>query len=245
MSSRLLIPVLTGIVFLAAPASAQTASAHAASATAHSTQHHLVKTAHHGRNASLYRRAQLRLKSMGDYAGRVDGRRHASYVRALKRFQTAHHLRASGRLTPKTQRALGVKATHSMAGTPPRRPCSPFIKRHMQVRRLLILQTTFGRPARRVLQAIQNRDPIARDIDHEWRVRPTLGDRLATALPRSGSGDCQRLRLFLVAWAILNIVALPAADQFDPYPFIFINMLLSMLAAFRPDNHDVAKSAVE
>jgi peptidoglycan hydrolase-like protein with peptidoglycan-binding domain len=108
MSSRLLIPVLTGIVFLAAPASAQTASAHAASSTARSTQHHLVKTAHHGRHASLYRRAQLRLKSMGDYAGRVDGRRHASYVRALKRFQTAHHLRASGRLTPKTQRALGV-----------------------------------------------------------------------------------------------------------------------------------------
>ncbi len=45
---------------------------------------------------------------MGDYAGPVDGRRHASYVRAVERFQTAHHIRANGRLTPKTQRALGI-----------------------------------------------------------------------------------------------------------------------------------------
>jgi hypothetical protein len=108
MMSRLLIVAATGVVVLAAPVMAQTGSAPAASPTAHTTQRPMVKTAHEGRHASLYRRAQLKLKSMGDYAGRVDGRRHASYVRALERFQTAHHIRANGRLTPKTQRALGI-----------------------------------------------------------------------------------------------------------------------------------------
>lgn len=108
MTSRLLIPAIAGIALLAVPALAPTAFAQAASPTVHMAQHTMVKTAHKGQHASLYRRAQLKLKSMGDYAGRVDGKRHPSYVRALERFQTAHHLRATGRLTFKTQRALGI-----------------------------------------------------------------------------------------------------------------------------------------
>jgi hypothetical protein len=68
----------------------------------------MAKTAHQGRHAALYGRARLKRKSMGDHAGRVDGERNASYVRALERFQRAHHIRASGRLTPKTERALGI-----------------------------------------------------------------------------------------------------------------------------------------
>ena len=37
---------------------------------------------------------------------------------------------------------------------------------------------------------------------------------------------------FLVAWAILNVVLL-SERAFDPYPFIFLNLLLSMLAALQ------------
>ena len=36
--------------------------------------------------------------------------------------------------------------------------------------------------------------------------------------------------LFLIAWAVINAVVL-TAHAFDPYPFIFLNLLLSMLAA--------------
>lgn len=107
MMSRLLIVAATGVVLLAAPVLTQTASAAAASPAAGTIQRPMVKTVHEGRH-SLYWRAQLKLKSMKDYAGPVDGRRHTSYVRALERFQTAHHLRANGRLTPRTQRALGI-----------------------------------------------------------------------------------------------------------------------------------------
>ncbi len=108
MTSRLLIPALTSIALLTTPCLAQTGSAQAVSPTAQSMQHHMLNTAHQGRHASLYRRAERKLKSLGDYAGPVDGRSHASYVRALKTFQTAHRLPATGRLTLKTRRALGI-----------------------------------------------------------------------------------------------------------------------------------------
>ena len=35
---------------------------------------------------------------------------------------------------------------------------------------------------------------------------------------------------FLVAWALINTIVL-ATRAFDPYPFIFLNLLLSMIAA--------------
>lgn len=31
----------------------------------------------------------------------------------------------------------------------------------------------------------------------------------------------------------MNLLLLPPADRFDPYPFIFLNLLLSMLAAIQ------------
>lgn len=100
----------------------------------------------------------------------------------------------------------------------------------------MILQTMFrSTGAERVLQAIQNRMPTARDTAHEVEGSATLGDRLADRVAKIGGswGFVSGFGLFLVAWAILNIVALPAADQFDPYPFIFLNLLLSMLAAIQ------------
>ena len=38
--------------------------------------------------------------------------------------------------------------------------------------------------------------------------------------------------LFLAAWAVLNTVVL-AKNAFDPFPFIFLNLMLSMLAALQ------------
>ena len=113
----------------------------------------------------------------------------------------------------------------------------------------MMLQTMFRLTgAERVLNAIQNRTPIARDIAHEVEGSATLGDRLGDRVAKIGGswGFVSGFGLFLVAWAILNIVALPAADQFDPYPFIFLNLLLSMLAAIQaPIIMMSQKSAVE
>jgi len=37
----------------------------------------------------------------------------------------------------------------------------------------------------------------------------------------------------LAAWVLVNTWILPRPDIFDPYPFIFLNLILSMLAAIQ------------
>ena len=61
----------------------------------------------------------------------------------------------------------------------------------------------------------------------------TLGERLADRVAQFG-GSWTFIALFcavLLAWAGLNAAVL--ARPFDPYPFIFLNLLLSMLAAIQ------------
>ena len=85
---------------------------------------------------------------------------------------------------------------------------------------------------RNVLQHLLHRDPIAEDAPHSASPETTpLGDRLADQVARFG-GSWTFIGLFalvLVGWAVLNTLAL--RHPFDPYPFIFLNLMLSMLAA--------------
>jgi uncharacterized membrane protein len=63
-------------------------------------------------------------------------------------------------------------------------------------------------------------------------LRPTMGERLADRVAEFG-GSWTFIGLFaatLVGWALLNTDVLGAA-AFDPYPYVFLNLLLSMLAA--------------
>jgi uncharacterized membrane protein len=62
----------------------------------------------------------------------------------------------------------------------------------------------------------------------------TLGDRVADSVARLG-GSWTFIALCLAslgAWAIVNTRIL-GANAFDPYPFIFLNLLLSMVAALQ------------
>lgn len=85
---------------------------------------------------------------------------------------------------------------------------------------------------RNVLQHLLHRDTIAEDAPHSAAsVQASLGDRLADQVARFG-GSWTFIGLFalvLVGWAVLNTLAL--RHPFDPYPFIFLNLMLSMLAA--------------
>lgn len=89
--------------------------------------------------------------------------------------------------------------------------------------------------AERILHSIRNRVPIARDISAEIEQRSTFGERLSDRVAKVGgswafvSGFC----VVLAIWACLNLIILPKALRFDPYPFIFLNLLLSMLAAIQ------------
>ncbi|MBP0615919.1 DUF1003 domain-containing protein [Jiella mangrovi] len=99
----------------------------------------------------------------------------------------------------------------------------------------------FGRSAetlqpreRRILELIGLRRPISAELKPHPADRATLGDRLADRIAEIGGswGFIVSFLLFLLAWAGINTVILRSA-AFDPYPFIFLNLVLSMLAAIQ------------
>lgn len=87
---------------------------------------------------------------------------------------------------------------------------------------------------RRVLTRIAKRAHISRDIDAEFETTLTVGERLADKVAEFG-GSWTFIIVFglvLVAWVVLNSLIL-AGRAFDPFPFIFLNLILSMLAAIQ------------
>ena len=89
---------------------------------------------------------------------------------------------------------------------------------------------------RRVIQAITERRPVARDAVGELADARTFGERLADQLAEFG-GSWRFILLFLgtmLIWAAVNTAVLgPRHDAFDPYPYVFLNLMLSMLAALQ------------
>jgi uncharacterized membrane protein len=85
---------------------------------------------------------------------------------------------------------------------------------------------------RRVIARIARRVHTARDVNQVFDNRLTVGQRLADRVASIGGSwsFITGFGLFLVLWALLNVAVL-AERAFDPYPFVFLNLLLSMLAA--------------
>ena len=78
------------------------------------------------------------------------------------------------------------------------------------------------------------RTSVSQDANQVFEERLTFGDRLADRVAAVG-GSWKFIigfGLFLAAWAIINTILL-AAHAFDPFPFIFLNLMLSMLAALQ------------
>ncbi|KEZ19927.1 putative membrane protein [Sphingobium yanoikuyae] len=92
----------------------------------------------------------------------------------------------------------------------------------------------------------------APDLNRLFDDGQTYGERLADRVAAIG-GSWRFIigfSLFLVAWAILNTLVL-ARHAFDPFPFIFLNLMLSMLAALQApiimmsQNRQAAKDRLE
>ncbi|UCI17129.1 DUF1003 domain-containing protein [Mesorhizobium sp. B2-1-8] len=86
----------------------------------------------------------------------------------------------------------------------------------------------------RVLQSTIERTTITRDINKAVAFHQTFGDRLADAIARIGGSWSFILTFvaFLIVWTSGNVWLL-SRDAFDPYPFIFLNLVLSMVAALQ------------
>jgi uncharacterized membrane protein len=81
--------------------------------------------------------------------------------------------------------------------------------------------------------ALAKRFSVARDVDKELDAKKSFGERLADQVATFG-GSWTFIILFgavLAFWVIVNTIVLSTSRAFDPYPFIFLNLVLSMLAA--------------
>lgn len=76
--------------------------------------------------------------------------------------------------------------------------------------------------------------PHVRNANEVFDERLTFGEKLADRVAAVGGSWTFIIgfSLFLAAWAILNTVVL-VRHAFDPFPFIFLNLMLSMLAALQ------------
>jgi uncharacterized membrane protein len=86
----------------------------------------------------------------------------------------------------------------------------------------------------RVLQSTLERTTITRDTNKAIAFHQTFGDRLADTIARIGGSwsFIVTFLVFLVLWTVGNVWIL-SRDAFDPYPFIFLNLVLSMVAALQ------------
>jgi uncharacterized membrane protein len=99
----------------------------------------------------------------------------------------------------------------------------------------LLTQGCEGMPAseRRVIERTARRLAVTQPVHREAEAALTFGDRLADRVASFGGSWTFILIFFgiLVSWTGLNLLL--AMRAFDPYPFIFLNLLLSMLAAIQ------------
>lgn len=100
----------------------------------------------------------------------------------------------------------------------------------------------------KVAQHIAEKKYISRNLAAEPKGQPRLGQRAADAVAKFG-GSWAFVEIFTVTmllWIGVNATLLWLhGSTFDPYPYILLNLFLSMLAAVQAADHfDVAKPAV-
>jgi len=87
----------------------------------------------------------------------------------------------------------------------------------------------------RVLRHVAAGSFTGRDADELAQAHTTWGDRLADRVAAIGGswGFIIGFAVVLVVWAALNsgVLQMMGFRPFDAYPFIFLNLMLSMLAA--------------
>ncbi len=85
-----------------------------------------------------------------------------------------------------------------------------------------------------VLESMHKNETVVEDLNREFDDSLTFGDRLADRVASIGGswGFVVGFLSFLLIWVIVNTIVL-MTDAYDPYPFILLNLFLSMIAALQ------------
>jgi len=86
----------------------------------------------------------------------------------------------------------------------------------------------------KVIKSLKEQETIAQNINIEFDKQLTVGERLSDKLASFG-GSWRFIIIFfmlLAVWIIINSLTL-FNKNFDPYPFILLNLILSCLAAIQ------------
>ena len=89
---------------------------------------------------------------------------------------------------------------------------------------------------RNVLQSIYDRTVVSADASERADAVMTMGDRLSDRVAAIGGSWAfiSSFVIILLGWMLLNSRILGKFDAaFDPFPFIFLNLMLSTLAAIQ------------
>jgi uncharacterized membrane protein len=85
-----------------------------------------------------------------------------------------------------------------------------------------------------VVQSLADHETLAENIQAEFEGHRTFGEKLSDHLANFG-GSWTFILIFLgilVVWMAFNAIMI-GREQFDPYPFILLNLVLSCLAALQ------------
>lgn len=90
---------------------------------------------------------------------------------------------------------------------------------------------------RHVIERVARRLAVSRDVGASFEENRTFGEKLADRIATFG-GSWTFIMLFgtaVAAWIALNVVLIAAwgTEPFDPYPFILLNLFLSLVAAIQ------------
>jgi uncharacterized membrane protein len=89
---------------------------------------------------------------------------------------------------------------------------------------------------KRVAHHISERTPISKNVHQDLSERATFGQKMADKVASFG-GSWTFISIFagvMVTWILLNsFILIKLNGPFDPYPYILLNLVLSMLAAIQ------------
>jgi len=94
-----------------------------------------------------------------------------------------------------------------------------------------------GKAEHHVIEHVKKRLHVSRNLNRELDQKLSFGQRLADRVASFG-GSWTFILIFLslmIAWVVVNSVLLMRMGRqpFDPFPYIFLNLVLSMVAALQ------------